>query len=104
MILTVVSAPRGSWSHRHRQEEPWYQQGPQVQQDHRWPPQDLEAPQHPVPLALQVNAASLRQEFMGMVAGLFQKSVFTIIGRFLGYGPAGYRCLRSSSARWLSIR
>lgn len=102
--LTEILAPRGSWSHRYRQEEPWYQQGPQVQQDHRRSPQDLEASQHPVPLALQVNVASLRQEFMGMVAGLFQKSVFTIVGKFLEYGPAGYRCLRSSSAQRLSIR
>jgi len=49
------AASRVSWSHRYRQEVPWSQQGPPLQQDHRRSPQDLEAPQHPsgAPLPLE---------------------------------------------------
>merc|ERR1712000_704348 len=49
--------PRGPRPHRHRQEEPWSQQGPQVQQHQGWPQKDLEAPEHPVPVALPISGS-----------------------------------------------
>jgi hypothetical protein len=49
-------APREPWSHRHWQEVAWSRPWPQVQQHHRWQEEDLEEAQHPLPLALPLDA------------------------------------------------
>ena len=58
-LLTFVSttAPRIPRPHRHRQEVARSRQGPQLQQDDGRPPQDVEAAQHPLALALPLSGA-----------------------------------------------
>src|SRR4051812_15670946 len=65
-ILTVFSpAPRGSWSHRHWQEVPWYQQGPPLQQHLWWSPPHLEAPEHPELLEIPLSVGGVYAGIVG---------------------------------------
>ena len=56
MFVSTI-APRIPWPHRHRQEVARSRQGPQLQQDDGRPPQDVEAAQHPLALALPLSGA-----------------------------------------------
>jgi hypothetical protein len=58
--LTSFIAPRISWSYCHRQEVPWYPEGPRLHQDQRRPKKDLVAPQHPELLALPLDVRHLK--------------------------------------------
>lgn len=58
------TAPREPWSHCHRQEVPWYQQGSPLQQHPCWPPSHLEDPQHPELLEIPLDVENW--VFMGV--------------------------------------
>jgi hypothetical protein len=58
------TAPRKPWSHCHRQEVPWYQQGPPLQQHPCRPSPHLEDPQHPELLEIPLDVG--HWVFMGV--------------------------------------
>jgi hypothetical protein len=55
------TAPRISWTHCHWQEVSWSQQGSQIQQDHRWTTEDMEATQHPELLEIPLEELGFAQ-------------------------------------------
>lgn len=74
---TLFTAPRGSWSHLDRQEVPWYQQGPPLQQHPLRPPSHLEAPEHPVLLEIPLNLTRLiKGTVVGVGKALFSRVCF----------------------------
>merc|ERR1712070_825099 len=87
-------APRVPWSYRYRQEEPWPEQGPQVQQHPQRQEKGVEEAQHPQPVEIQVErcmrrGATLRW-WLGWCIGQLKRVCWTPEVRAYAHGQAPF--------------